>query len=122
MDLPKAVIDEVQQALQDNPGALVAVLNVDAVLIYVSPSIENLLGYKPEDVIGRDVGDFYEPAEASHIYLAIQDAILTSESVETSRYVNTASGERKHRRGNGWLVTDEASGEKYIITVSKAVD
>lgn len=38
-------------------------LSLDARLLYVSSSIEDILGYKPEEVIGRSCWDYFHPDE-----------------------------------------------------------
>ena len=38
-------------------------LSLDARLLYVSSSIEDILGYKPQEVIGRSCWDYFHPDE-----------------------------------------------------------
>ncbi len=40
---------------------------------YVSPSVSELLGYDPEDVIGRSPVEFVHPDDAAHFYKKISD-------------------------------------------------
>jgi len=48
-----------------------AILARDGILKYISPSIEQLLGYKVEDLIGRNIFNFIHPQDASRVVDAL---------------------------------------------------
>ena len=49
------------RSLTENAMDIVTVLNVDGTVRYESPSIKRMLGYEPEELIGRNVFDFVHP-------------------------------------------------------------
>jgi PAS domain S-box-containing protein len=51
------------RSLIENALDVIAVLGADGKLHYLSPSIERVLGYTPEEIIGRDAFDFLHPED-----------------------------------------------------------
>ena len=74
-------------------------VNTDVVYTYVSPKIEEILGYKPEEVTGRRPFDLMPPEEAERMKTAFRSALAKEEPIVTLENVS------KHRDGN--LVTIE---------------
>ena len=48
-------------SLLENISDIIAIINADGTLCFVSSSSEKVLGYKPEEVIGRNAFDFVHP-------------------------------------------------------------
>jgi PAS domain S-box-containing protein len=81
--------------LIENASDLVAVTSADGDLLYVSPSVERLLGYAPEEIMGQHLSDFLHPRELN----------LVLETV--SRYLSKSPASRRkiHRlrcKDGGW--------------------
>ncbi|WP_266096564.1 PAS domain S-box protein [Rubrobacter marinus] len=55
--------EERHRALNENALDFVVVQRADNTLSYVSPSIERLLGYKPEEAVGKVGADFIHPED-----------------------------------------------------------
>jgi PAS domain S-box-containing protein len=51
------------RSLIENALDVIAILRPDGVIRYLSPSIERVLGYAPEEMIGRNAFDFVHPEE-----------------------------------------------------------
>ncbi|MBI2333800.1 MAG: PAS domain S-box protein, partial [Chloroflexi bacterium] len=51
------------RALVENSGMLINLINREGVLIYVSPSSANVVGYTPEEMTGHKVVEFLHPDE-----------------------------------------------------------
>lgn len=49
--------------LADNVSDVITLHDQDQVLRYVSPSLERVAGFKPEEVVGRDMFELFEPAD-----------------------------------------------------------
>lgn len=49
------------RALTENAWDIVHMLTPDDVILYISPSVERVLGYRPEEMIGRHSRDFVHP-------------------------------------------------------------
>ncbi|MDY6781473.1 MAG: PAS domain S-box protein [Cyanobacteriota bacterium] len=52
------------QLLAENSSDLIATQTLDGVYLYVSPTCRSLLGYEPEDLIGRSFYEFLHPEDA----------------------------------------------------------
>lgn len=55
------------RALIDNSMDISVITNSDLTVRYVSPSVERTLGYKPEEIIGKNALDFLSPEDAQSI-------------------------------------------------------
>ena len=55
------------RALIDNSMDISVITNSDLTVRYVSPSVERTLGYKPEEIIGKNALDFLSPGDVQNI-------------------------------------------------------
>lgn len=81
-------------------------INLNGIYTYSSPTIKALLGYKPEEVVGKTPFDFMPPQEAERIATAFKSITAASKPIE--RVENTC----RHRDGH--LVTMETSGVPFF--------
>jgi diguanylate cyclase (GGDEF)-like protein/PAS domain S-box-containing protein len=49
--------------LADNSTDLISRLAVDGTIIYLSPAARALIGYEPEELVGRNIGEFLHPLD-----------------------------------------------------------
>jgi PAS domain S-box-containing protein len=73
------------RALIENASDGITVLDVDGLILYEGPSAECLLGYKPEEMVGRHVGDFISQEDVAPLSERIRRAIENPEEVQTLR-------------------------------------
>ncbi|NEO26164.1 MAG: EAL domain-containing protein, partial [Kamptonema sp. SIO4C4] len=126
----------VEQALRDseerlrlvteNMSDLVCLHHPDGRYLYVTPSSETLLGYPPEELIGRDPYDFFHPEDRDRIRRESHNALLQGNSNPDNNQPITYRARRK----NGdyiWLETlargilDEQGKVIHIQTTSRYV-
>jgi PAS domain S-box-containing protein len=69
--------------LTENASDLVSILTPDGRLRYVSPAAQRLLGYAPEEVIGRHMSDFYPAEESEDVERALARALAEPEATHT---------------------------------------
>ena len=62
------------RSLIENAADLIAIVREDGVLVYVSPSAKRVLGYAPEELVGRDVFEFTHPEDRNRIVAALRRA------------------------------------------------
>ena len=85
------------RSLLENTYDVITLLDADGTILYESPSIENLLGYAPEEVLGRNVFEFVHPDDAPRAIAAFE------KGSETPGY--TAYMEVRFRHKNGpWRI------------------
>ncbi len=63
------------RSLIENGLDIITVLNSDGTIRYESPSVEKLLGYLPEELIGINVFDYIHPADSAATFKAFSDAV-----------------------------------------------
>jgi len=73
---------------------LLTVLNEDGVIQYESPSIEHIYGYDQDDLVGKQVAEYFHPDDRERVITAFR-TIVTSEKevVEAVEY--------RHRQADG---------------------
>jgi diguanylate cyclase (GGDEF)-like protein/PAS domain S-box-containing protein len=72
--------------LADNTSDLVARLSLDFRYGYVSPASRELLGYDPDELIGRHAGDLVHPADRAQWLQSLIDAPRARRDVSQSTY------------------------------------
>lgn len=65
-DTKKAHMDEVEKGqkykkILENLKDIVHIISVEGAIMYVTPSVESILGYKPEEFIGTDARSYLHP-------------------------------------------------------------
>ena len=74
------------RSLIENAVDLIVVLNLDGTCRYVSPSVERILGFKPEEIGGRSIRDFIHPddlsVESEAVSIRLQDLGLVDRPSE----------------------------------------
>ncbi|KPJ80000.1 MAG: hypothetical protein AMJ58_10065, partial [Gammaproteobacteria bacterium SG8_30] len=58
-ELPESALRTLVDAALD----VMAVYDVDGRILFINPAVERVLGYLPEQVIGRPVGDYFHPED-----------------------------------------------------------
>jgi PAS domain S-box-containing protein len=109
----------IQQRLNDledqHPGAMIVLFSMEGVYLYVNNACREVLGYEPDEVIGRPVLDFAAAEDVPHVELTLQDAVLNQESIVVSIRVKTKSGQQCPVRGAAQQVADPETGELYLM-------
>ncbi len=85
------------RSLIENGLDMIAVISTDGTFIYLSPSIQKVLGYAPADVEGHPVSRYVHPDDASTIEFSLSE--LASGAPET------VIGRFRHRDGS-WRVLE----------------
>jgi PAS domain S-box-containing protein len=117
-EVPSSIAGQIEQAVRDNPGAVVALIDSDGIFRFMSPSVTSIHGYLSSDCVGRSYTDFFESEDATHVGLGIQDALLTGNSVELTRNVRSKTGSFHRMRGTAHEVVDEDTGDAYVLSIS----
>ncbi len=70
------------RSLIEKSSDLIAIIDADGCISYLSPSIERVLGYSPDSVMGRPAFDFVHPEDLDHA-VALFNRRLASGTSET---------------------------------------
>jgi PAS domain S-box-containing protein len=92
------------RSLIENSSDLICILNPDATLRYISPSLEHLLGYTAEDVvIGSNLDDYIHPEEIARFIETFRMLVRSTnpEPVSTQLRVQHKNGTWRILEGTG---------------------
>ncbi|KAL5522423.1 hypothetical protein ACEPAG_8439 [Sanghuangporus baumii] len=93
--------------LQHMPD-FIHVLSFKGHFLYVSPAITHVLGYSPEDLIGKSVGDFCHPSDAVPLLRELKESAGQSSAGQSS-VVNASEGNVNSQGGHSGGVSGATS-------------
>jgi len=102
------------RSLIENTHDIIDVLRLDGTIIYESPSVETILGYTPDERIGKNCLDYIHPDDKPRVTERFMDAVgsNSSQAVEY-RYLHKSGG-YVYLEVIGRVSTDER-GEPIVI-------
>lgn len=117
-DQPLTQAQYQELVVQESP-ALLAVSTPEGQILYASPASEGILGYPPQEVIGRNASEFIPPEEYERVRASVAVAEPSGEQT-TARYP------RQHKDGSlRWLETQvrgvEVQGRPLLVGVLRDV-
>jgi PAS domain S-box-containing protein len=83
------------RAMVENATDIVSLLAQDGTVLYESPSIERLLGYKPEELVGRNCAEILHPDDVALAMEHLRDSVLAPELDRTMEF-------RCRRKDGSW--------------------
>ena len=63
------------RALIENALDIITVLDIDGVIHYESPSVEKVLGYKPEELVGKSIVEYVHPDDKANVLNTLSRAV-----------------------------------------------
>lgn len=100
------------RSLIENASDAIAVLDSDGTIHYQSPSIERMLGYRPEDLIGKNIFTFVHPGDLAGVRHTFADL--------KEKPNHLIQGEFRFRHKEGWWCILEATGTNLLHDPSVA--
>jgi PAS domain S-box-containing protein len=82
------------QSLVENTSDIVYSLNQDGTIRSINQAATVISGWRTEEIIGKPVSDFVDPADSEHIIAAVKHALAGDTRVVTEGHFRVASGER----------------------------
>jgi diguanylate cyclase (GGDEF)-like protein/PAS domain S-box-containing protein len=107
--------------IADHMSDLVCLHDTAGRLIYVSPSAQALLGYAPEELIGKPMIDLCHPDDRSCVQIHFQTPLTPTESITSCYRLRCRSGRYLWLETLAQPVFDEADQVKGIVTCSRDV-
>ena len=93
------------RALIENSSDVTMLLTVDGAVSYVSPSVEHVLGYKPGDLVGKNVFEYVHPDHVASTMSTFRQALAHPGVAATAEL-------QFRRRDNSWIYF-EATGTAH---------
>jgi len=114
-------IRDMSELLSHNIHDLVCMLELNGKYKYVSPSIREITGYMPEELIGRYPLDFAHPDDASKLKHQYIKKKKVKDLNINSRF-RTKNGDYKWLETNTKTIFDESGGAIGFVSSSRVID
>ncbi|MCW7460592.1 PAS domain S-box protein [Leptospira sp. 3 VSF25] len=110
------------QLLTSISRELVCLHETDGTYIYVSPNSKSIIGYEPEELVGKNPYDFFHPDDRRLIFERSHQPLLRGdENIHpTFRYLHK-NGTYIWLQSDNRLTTHSISGKKYLHTSSRDI-
>jgi len=65
------------RSLIQNSGVLIFIQNPDGTIVYVTPSVQDILGYQPQDLIGKTLWDLIDERDIARVQNSLNELLKT---------------------------------------------
>lgn len=105
------------QELVENLSEVIYIANTDGVLTYVSPGVERLLGYSPEEIVGQHISDFVEVQARDHLATRLGRVLAGQREANEYRLI-TKTGDSRWAQSSSQpvLEDDQVVGLQGVLT------
>jgi PAS domain S-box-containing protein len=124
-------LEEIQQFLE-NSNVLMWMLDFDLNFIWTSPAIENITGYKPEELVGNSIKTIFTKETFADVTRTIQEHVKRYSSVKREDvFTDPEFFEFKYLHKNGnefWMdfdvafIRDENGVATHLMGVSRSIE
>lgn len=105
-EIAMRVSEERFRALIENASDIITVIDEDGVILYESPTVERILGFTPEEVVGDSAFHHVDPADRERLWHLFQDAFRNPGT--------TAPVEHRMIHKNGSICHVESMGRSLL--------
>jgi PAS domain S-box-containing protein len=106
------------RSLIENALDVITVLGNDGTIIYESPAVERVLGFKPEDLLGKKISEVFHPDDAEEVFFLLFFAETAANSGENTPV--TFRYRHQHQDGS-WRTLEAISNRKLDDTAMAGV-
>ena len=107
--------------ITENMLDMIRVLDEDGIVKYASPSHETVLGFSPEEYVGKRIFDMVHPDDIPHVQKTFANLLTTNTASQFEFRVKHASGGWVHVESQGTPVLSENDEVKYIIVMARDI-
>ena len=94
---------------------IISLLDVEGAYIYVSPACKPLLGYKPEEMVGRNLLDYIHPEDKTLVGYVLKQLDIIDEIQPLHYRVKTIDGNYLWMEATALVIRDASSGNPIQI-------
>ncbi len=109
------------EMITDNMSDLIRVTDLQGINLYASPSHERILGYKPEDRVGKSAFDILHPDDAGRIAGVFSEALIHKKPFKVEYRVRHAEGHYIWLETVGDLLRDDRGEALAVIMSSRDI-
>jgi len=104
------------RALIENTSDIITVTSDDGIMHYVSPSIERVLGYSPEEIVGKQLLSYFHPDDRSDAIVRFAELVQSPESVSSIEFrVRHKDGSWRDIEAVGKSTVDNSRAASVIV-------
>ncbi|QQE65722.1 two-component system response regulator [Leptolyngbya sp. BL0902] len=107
--------------IANHMGDLVCLHNHQGEFLYISPSVQTLLGYSPEELQGKNIQDLCHPDDLPCLQLHFQESFQSADSITSAYRLRSQSGRYVWIETLAKSIMDEDSPITGIVTSSRDV-
>jgi two-component system sensor histidine kinase ComP len=121
--LDKEVVqsDEKYRIIAENTLDTIVLVDNEAIVHYVSPSLKSLVGYNVEAYEGMDAFEIIYPDDRHRVRLSHTEALQTKSPVNLDYRLVHAEGHTVHIEARVMPVIDSETNVKYVVAVARDV-
>jgi len=98
-------------------SAIFTVLEVDGTIRYESPAIEEMLGYRPDELVAQNAFGYVHPEDLEEVLDAFAEGVANSGATRRVEFrFRHADGSWRHLEGVGVSLLDEPNVEGIVVT------
>jgi PAS domain S-box-containing protein len=108
--------EEQYRVIAENTRDLICLLDREGNFLYLSPSYREVLGYAPEDLLGRDAFSLVHPEDQVAMQAAFQAALLDQGSRRVEyRYQHQSGGWRNFESVGNWILNEQGAPYQAVV-------
>jgi PAS domain S-box-containing protein len=108
------------RSLIENATDIITILDIDGTIRYESPSVERVMGYKPEELIGRNASEFTHPDDVAISMLTTEVSLPGTGPMPLEVRIKHRNGEWRTLEVFERLIRD-VSGAPQVIVNSRDI-
>jgi PAS domain S-box-containing protein len=111
------------QALVEESGDIISVLDTDGIYQYLSPTVERILGYDPQEPVGDSAWEYIHPDDRGRVMESFQSWVSDPEGSNTIEYrARHADGSWRWIEARGNAQTENPAIDGYIVNSRDITD
>ena len=105
------------RAVVQSAADVITILALDGTIVYQSPSVKRLLGYEPEEHVGRNAFDFVHPDDRPQVQAAFAREVAQPTGFAASEYrFRHRDGSWRHLETTGGSLVTDPGGGTFVLT------
>jgi PAS domain S-box-containing protein len=113
--------DELQRLVIEHANDLIVVVGLDFTIRLVSQSVRDALGFKPEQIVGRDAAELIEPGMIEELRVAMNEIVAGRPPHTRSFRIRHKDGSWRLFDGLGSIASDEQGEPSYMVVILRDV-
>ncbi len=120
---PPVGYDDWFEFLVDNVQDIITVIDTDGTIQYESPSIRVVLGYSPEEMVGRNAFSFIPEEEVPGLMQIFEHALAHPEAPQQARFrFRHADGSWRHLDVRAKVIVSDGESQSVVVTSRDVTD